>query len=625
MATFDSTKIQLAEILKEVVAGKVQLPEFQRGWVWDEEHIRSLLISIARTFPIGAVMLLRNGGTLRFAVRPAERVELSSPPPNADRLILDGQQRLTSLTQVLMLDGPVITEVKGASRLCHFYIDIAKAMADESLESAFIVTDKDRMIRSDFNRKIDLDLSNRQRECELLYFPCREILNSDSWEQSLHKFSPEKFGEYMEFRKKILKAFRDYLIPVIELHEDTTKEAVCLVFEKVNQGGVPLSAFDLITASYAADGYNLREDWFGPKGKAAEGRQARLRKEAILRSIESTDFLQAVTLLHTYDRRLQDLAEGKTGKAVSAVTGKRSAVLSLPLDSYLRLAATVEKGFIETAKFLRMECFYSVSELPYRTQLIPLAATLGLLGERWREPKIHSKLAQWFWCGVLGELYGGAVETRAGNDLEDLMAWVKDEIAQPRTVYDASFQPARLNTMRSRGSAAYKGISTLLLREGAKDLFWKAGVKQLDLDEARLDIHHLFPKAWCIANGIPSTDYDSIINKALISAKANRMIGGRAPSEYVEALQNHKSVGRSADDMDDLLRSHLIDPAAFRANDFYRFFEERKQDLLALVELAMGKDVAVPPAGEEFENGVSMVGSEGDDEPELALVGASAV
>lgn len=105
MSTFDSTKTLLRMLLQRVVEGKLQLPDFQRGWVWDDEHIRSLMVSIARSFPIGAVMLLETGGETRFQVRPVEGVDL---PPHAaglaQELILDGQQRLTSLTQVLMLD-----------------------------------------------------------------------------------------------------------------------------------------------------------------------------------------------------------------------------------------------------------------------------------------------------------------------------------------------------------------------------------------------------------------------------------------------------------------------------------------------------------------------------------------
>src|SRR6266436_7615961 len=99
MATFDSTKTELRKLLNEIVEGKIQLPDFQRGWVWDDEHIRSLLVSIGRSFPIGAIMLLETGGEARFQVRAVEGVSLPQAK-DPERLILDGQQRLTSLTQV---------------------------------------------------------------------------------------------------------------------------------------------------------------------------------------------------------------------------------------------------------------------------------------------------------------------------------------------------------------------------------------------------------------------------------------------------------------------------------------------------------------------------------------------
>lgn len=107
MSTFDSTKRLLPTILDEIVKGKIQLPDFQRGWIWDDEHVRSLLVSVARSFPVGAVMLLETGGDVRFQVRPVENVPFKDTPPNAELLILDGQQRLTTLTQVLSLKGPV--------------------------------------------------------------------------------------------------------------------------------------------------------------------------------------------------------------------------------------------------------------------------------------------------------------------------------------------------------------------------------------------------------------------------------------------------------------------------------------------------------------------------------------
>jgi hypothetical protein len=594
MSTFDSTKLPLKDLLKEIIEGKIQLPDFQRGWVWDDEHVRSLLVSLGRSFPVGAVMLLETGGEVRFQVRPVENVPssgLSSP----EKLILDGQQRLTTLTQVLKLQGPVKTTTdKGKPIARYYYIHIPTALAGaDRLDEAIIATDGNRQIRSDFGRKIDLDLSTRALECQQLYFPCSEILEAMTWLQDLYTHNAAAVPHFFEFKSQVLDAYNDYQIPLIILKKNTTKEAVCLVFEKVNTGGVPLSVFELVTASYAADGYNLRDDWYGSDDRGVTSRQQRISEEQILNGVESTDFLQAITMLHTLEKRKADIAAGKTGKQVSPVSAKRASVLELPLDAYKNWAEVVENGFNYAAKFLRQERFSSQRELPYRTQVAPLAAVMTIIcnkdEERWREPQVHQKLARWFWCGVLGELYGGAVETRIANDVEELLAWIESNGALPRTINDANFQIDRLDSLASRLSAAYKGINVLVLRDGAQDLFWKARIRSLEADEVPVDIHHIFPKDWCEKNGIPRRQYDSIINKTPISYKANRMIGGSAPSAYLASLQSHPQVQLDDVEMNDLLRSHHIPVDPLRTDDFEAFYEQRQKELLGLIEKAMGK------------------------------------
>ncbi len=603
MSTFDSTKRLLPDILAEIVKGKIQLPDFQRGWVWDDQHVRSLLVSIARSFPVGAVMLLETGGETRFQVRPVEGVTLGSGTPEAELLVLDGQQRLTTLTQVLALKSAVSTRTeKGKPIDRHYYWHIPTALEGEGqLEDAIVAVEPDRIQRSDFGRRVDLDLSTLELECKQLYFPCDQILNSDAWEEALQEHAPEKFGLYMSFRRSVLNAFRNYQLPVIQLHRATSKEAVCLVFEKVNTGGVPLNVFELVTATYAAEGYNLRDDWLGSKARKVASRFQRLSKEPVLQQVESTDFLQAISMLHTLDIRRADLSAGKTGKAVQPVSAKRAAILAMPLSAYTKWADQVEEGFMLAAKFLRKECVRQPRELPYRTQLAPLAAVLALLQERWLEPVVNSKLSQWFWCGVLGELYGGAIETRIANDVEDLLAWVGGGEGVPRTIGDAVFNPDRLDRMTSRLSAAYKGLNVLVLREGASDFFWKARIQELDREELALDIHHIFPVAWCEAKGVRRAVYNTIVNKTPISYKANRMIGGQAPSVYLKKVQSHKTVQLDDAAMDAILRSHLVEPAALRSDDFEAFYAARKLSLLAVVENAMSKKAVGTPSSEQSQ------------------------
>lgn len=597
MSNFDSTKILLSELLDSIKKGKVQLPDFQRGWVWDDEHVQDLLVSIARSFPVGAVMLLETGGEVRFQTRPVEGVEdLIDATVQPQKLILDGQQRLTTLTQAIALTSPVKTRTsKGKPIQRHYYFDIKKAIESEIyIEDAIVAVDENKQIKSNFGRDIDLDLSTVEKECEHMMFPCDQIFNSNQWliKLSQNHSNPEDLAIFTEFISKVIQPFCNYQLPVIELKKETSKEAVCLVFEKVNTGGVKLSVFELITASYAADGYNLRDDWLGSEIRNVDSRKSRIAKHPLLKGTEAPEMLQAVTILYTYEMRQNDIKEGKVGKQIRPVSAKRTDVLKLPLEAWKKYADKVEDGFKNTAQFLRKEYFYARSELPYSTQVIPLAAVMSVLGNRWLEPKIYEKLARWYWCGVLGELYGGAVETRIANDFEELLAWFEDNDKVPRTISDAFFQPERLYSLRSRNSAAYKAINILILREGAKDWFWNSTIQELDAQqELALDIHHIFPIKWCEDRNIDPKIYNCILNKTSISYKANRKIGVDAPSVYLQKIQNEKQVSLSDDEMDKLLSSHSLSPDLLRNDDFDAFISDRQVQLIELISKAMGKDI----------------------------------
>ena len=432
MMKFDSTKTPLRDLLQDIRKGTIQLPDFQRGWVWDDDHIRDLLVSLARSFPIGAVMLLETGGEVRFQTRPVEGIDPTDlEEEDPESLILDGQQRLTTLTQAIGITAPVDTRTaKGKPIRRHYYFDIRKALeAPESLDEAVVAVDENRQLRSHFGKLIDIDLSTTELECRHLHFPCDQIMRSDDWEQAIYKHAPDDFPLFMRFRSQVLDAFRSYALPVIQLGKETTKEAVCLVFEKVNTGGVQLSVFELITASYAADGYNLRDDWYGSTIRDVESRQERIEAKTVLAGTQATEFLQALSLLHSHQGRTEDLAAGQSPRPINA---KRAAVLQLPLEAWNTWADPLEQGFLTVASFLRQQGFYCRREVPYSTQLVPLAAVLTHLGKHWREPQILDKLTRWFWCGVLGELYGGAVETRMANDFEDLLRWFDDDTHLPR-------------------------------------------------------------------------------------------------------------------------------------------------------------------------------------------------
>lgn len=248
---------------------------------------------------------------------------------------------------------------------------------------------------------------------------------------------------------------------------------------------------------------------------------------------------------------------------------------------------------MKAARFLHRQKIFNARDLPYQTQLVPLASILANLGDVGQTNDIQQKIARWYWCGVLGEMYGAATDTRFANDLSEVTVWVRENSNEPRTIREATFQENRLAELRTRNGAAYKGVHALVMydRGSTKCSDFRT---QILIDEKRyfddnIDIHHIFPKAWCERQGIKSDDYNSIINKTALSASTNRRIGGCAPSEYLSRIQ--AEVGVDSADMDKILEAHLISADTLRANDFSGFFKTRKEALLEAIESAMGKPV----------------------------------
>jgi hypothetical protein len=588
---FDSTKEALPDLLRSIRDGRTQLPDFQRGWVWDDEHIRSLLASVSMSYPIGAVMMLQTGNPdVRFKPRP---VEGTGVPPNVEpeRLILDGQQRLTSLFQALSMEEAVVTkDARDRPIKRWYYLDIKKALDPEAdRDEAIIAVPEERLFRNFRGEPIDgKDYSTTEKECQAEMFPLRLVLDQvaqANWQMKYLQAEPDRIAERLirwnQLVQEVVWRYQQYQIPLILLRKETPKEAVCQVFEKVNTGGVSLTVFELLTATFAADDYHLRKDW--------ADREKRLRKHKVLRSVESTDLLQAITLLATRDRRQQAIVGGTPSENAPGVSCKRRDVLRLTLTDYTKWADKITDGFERAAKFLHSLHIYDARDLPYRTQLVPLTAILAALGDQGDSDGVRARIARWYWCGVFGELYGGAIETRFAKDLQESLAWVGGG-GEPATITDSNFAPARLLTLRTRNSAAYKGLHALLMRGGGLDFRTGSPLTLQTYFDERIDIHHIFPQKWCKERKLDKKVYDCVVNKTPISAKTNRMIGGNAPSVYLPRLQKTAEIESAR--MDEILASHLIDPASLRVDDFETFLQVRSSALLDRIEKAMGKAIA---------------------------------
>lgn len=586
-STFGIEKEFLPKLLDQAAVGTLQLPEFQRGWVWPLENIRSLLASISLGYPVGTLMMLASGGDIQFKERP---VEGTAPTKEPLRLLLDGQQRLTSLYQALKLGKPIRTQdVRNRELSGWFYVDMQKAVTNPvEREDAFLFVPEDRKVRN-FRGEVELDLSVPELEYQHKLFPLCKTFDEDDWIDGFDDYwdATAQRSEMRDLRKDLrndfLKTLSQYQLPVIELGVETPREAVCQVFEKVNTGGVSLTVFELLTATYAANEFDLREDWKNRRHiwSAAEYK--------LLNEVSNTDFLQAVTLLTTYAIRQSAAHAGMDETQMPRIGCRRGDILNLPLEHYQQWAPAIVDGYLEAARMMNRLYIYDVKFLPYGSQLIPLSVILSVLGDDASSAGARQKIHEWLWCGIFGELYGGTTETRFARDVPEVVAWVRGSSTPPRTVLEAQFLPGRLDTLRTRGSAAYKGLYALLMRQGAKDWITDGAMSVTTYFDEQIDIHHIFPRAWCEKQSIPPQRFNSIINKTPITARTNRIIGGQAPSRYFP------QVVRKAETTVDVVRSsiesHLVDVDLLTADDFDAFYETRRSALLQLVIEAMGKPV----------------------------------
>lgn len=585
---FQTPQYELAEYLRWTTSGKIQLPDFQRGYKWEDERIRQLLVTVLRGHPMGAVMLLTTGNDqVRFKPRPVEGVSLKDGL-EADWLLLDGQQRLTSLTQALTGEGIVRTkDARGQKLDRKYYLDIDLALqGDDRIDEAVRSIPADGMIRSNFGRDIDFDVSTEAQEIEQRFFPLRLLFDQLGASLWLTKLSDVQ-RTLPAFMAQIIGPVATYDIPAIQLDKTTSKSAVATVFEKVNTGGLPLNVFELLTSLFAGDpsyyaqhgeDFRLNDDW--------RQTQELWKRAPVLSTVENTDFLQAVTMLTTLKQN-----RTSTSDRPPAVSAKREDVLKLTLQDYIEWRQPLREAFLWAATFLADRYVFSAKEVPYPKQLVPLAAIRVVMGADADLIGVKDHLVRWFWCGILGELYGSASESRFARDIEAVPAWAKDPAGHPvpRTIGEASFVESRLLSLSSRRAAAYKGIAALILAQGARDWMEDKALDKIQYVDLAVDIHHIFPRAWCEKNAIEWQRLDSIINKTAIGAKTNRTIGGVAPSQYVQVIERNAQI--VPERLDSLLAGHCIEPELLRADSFDSFFDARRAALCQLIERAMGKAV----------------------------------
>lgn len=347
-----SLDTNLSQLLLEVDSGKIQLPEFQRSWTWDDNRIRGIIASLSQGYPMGAIMRLQYGNPeIKFKYRTIEGVAQSTTEP--EFLVLDGQQRLTSIYQSVYSDHCVTTKTeKGKAIERYYYLSMEKCLDEnEDRIEAVVGVPKDRKLKENFDRDIRLDLSDREKEYKEKMFPVNIIFSGNllmDWTMGYWTYyngDTAAIELFKAFKCEVIDTISAYKLPVITLDKSTPREAVCKVFENVNTGGVPLTVFELVTATFATytdpstnEGFDLRKDWERIK-RIIQGRDDTLRTD-LLDGIDETTFLTTVALYTSY----KDKQDGKVGAVVNSM-------LQSPDIHHIFPEAYCEKAGIKRSKY----------------------------------------------------------------------------------------------------------------------------------------------------------------------------------------------------------------------------------------------------------------------------------
>ena len=586
---FKTNPEKLKGLLLGIEEGKIALPEFQRDWVWKPENIRELIISVSQSFPAGSLLTLRTAKKT-FQTRYFAETEVPSDR-EPERIVLDGQQRLTALFQTLQSKKGVKKDKR-----YFFYVSLGKLLNGESIEEALFYVDESKKVKE--WKEVLFELNNREKEFENECLPLNCIFNDyEDWSWEFYEYlrtngiSDDKIKNIRNTLKAFVDPIKDYEFPTIDLHPETPLKAVCHIFEKVNTTGITLTVFELLTAILWPQKIDIRKKWRNTKEKLND-----LPNMGGV-DIDNVTFLQTLSLLSTYANKIAN-----PDKRI-AVSCKRDDLLEITAKDIEDYWDKAFAGYKEAATILSENGVYSDKILPYKTMLAPLAAICGqLIIDKGgiKTDIIYSKIKQWYWRSVFTWRYSSGAESKSAQDFVQVMSWINGGDV-PDSVRHYEFNEDMLYEITTIRNATYSGILCLILKN--RPLDFKSGFEistQLFHDRS-IDHHHIFPSKY-LEKGIPDIEHrkiNCILNKTLIDASTNRSIGAKAPSEYLPLIEKELE----SNSLNTILKSHYIDenllketPVKFENEDNYtklasvynKYLDKRKEEIMKLIWEAVG-------------------------------------
>jgi len=594
----------VGELLEGIDNGEFVIPYFQRGFEWEPNMVRELLVSIISDYFAGLILL--------WQLDP-EKVKNEKWDPiwganigkYVNYAVLDGQQRLSSLYYAIYNPEKAFPNRKSYYL---FFVDLKKYFEGDFDECVFYKFYNEYIPTSKLKEQMKKWINE-------LVFPIALLSDNGflkneykdwmkEYARKLHEVLEDTTHDLLDINTELQKLenkILDYEFPVHILGKDRSLYDVCSIFARINQKGLRLSTFDLMNA------------FLYPKGIALRKEFENLKYET-LKKIPGIDELLLKTMsLYKQDycssKYIYNLIPGQ--KAIQKVDGKKQEVILVEdrkefeklWQNSVKYCENARKKIMNTGEY----DFGSIKVdfIPNNTTISVIGAIQWIYEEKFKDEiyggEFNELLFKWYWNAVLSKDYSGSSDTIMSKDFRQLKAWFEEKELPERVRNTEHIKEIirELDLKRERkGSSVYNAIISLLALKKAKDFLTGRVPGSVDYVGESVNDHHIFPSR---VKGLEPNKRksfldtkDNIVNRTLLLDETNIKIENKRPSEYLQDILER--LNNDEKELYALMESHLISEKALQHmwdDNYDDFIIERentiKEYLARIVKVDLSK------------------------------------
>ncbi len=572
--------------LQRLAAGELALPRFQRSYVWKRPKISDLIIALLRGDPVGTLLLIdRYRESVSRSAPPEERRSLERFVPRSlsgvesdlekcREVILDGQQRLTSLYHALGLGSPDGAGANGHARPAFLEVEDIRAPElrathvkwPRPAQAAKFVDDPSLAATGNYIplRLLGPDATIPTPSSDTFFHPDQP----DALERWCGHVANDKMTEGNRLIRRINEQLRLKILGrniwYVKLPRGMSRSRAINVFVKVNESSAVIRRFDIAVAEFDRNGERSLRRQIADWAERASG----------VDRIFGTDEERVIPKVGELMLKVACLQKGLT-PTDRQYTAKR--VLAHIADDVKR--RTIFDGIAWTLDFLRAERIWKEKHLPSEVPLRVLPALFsdwrGIDDQSDMTGRVQRILRAYLWRAFVSERYESAANTRLQRDYQGLVKVLRnlpdlagDPIRACRRrgvpIFDDGLLPdrGRLDdpdaplAPPTRKDKLSRALLVVSLHKGARDFGSGEAVTESNIRVR--DAHHLFPKAFLTKNGVAeSAQVNHCLNYALVSAPTNRRIAAKAPIQYLRD-RYRADRGLAEKQLRSRIESHLI-------------------------------------------------------------------